>query len=256
MKTYRIVCAIMVCLLVKFAQAQDVFDHEVITMFAEGTVQMPLGSQTAAINDAIFDPAVLKTILLDHSAETISVAFPDYSPADSLIESPRFPGLFARQARLDLIFRIELADATKRASLNTKLNTYPEVYFSYENGTADTFFEPNDTEFYRQWGMHSDEDNVGVPDVDIDAPEAWDLTQGDASTVIGIIDNGVQEHIEYEGRLAGDGPGEPFSDHGTFVTGIAAAQGNNAEGSFSIRRQPATISRLASAPAPSSREIP
>lgn len=229
MKRLRIICAIMACLSVELARAQDVFDHEVITMFEEGTVEMPLGSQTAAINDVIFDPSVLKTILLDHTAETISIAFPDYSPADSLIESPRFPGLSARQARLDLIFRIRLTYPEQRDSLNAKLKAYPEVYFSDKNGTADVLFEPDDPEFYRQWGMHSDEDNVGVPDADIDAPEAWDLEQGSSDAVIGIIDEGVyQGHIEFQGRISGEGPGA--SDHGTHVAGIAAAEGNNNEG--------------------------
>ncbi len=79
--------------------------------------------------------------------------------------------------------------------------------------------------------MHNAGQNQGsIPDADIDAPEAWDLEQGNDSTVIAIMDNGVQDIIEFQGRLSGDGPGDYFDDHGTFVAGIAAARGNNNEG--------------------------
>lgn len=207
------------------------FDHEIITMFAENVVEMPQGASSAQVSQVIFNPDSLKITLLSYGCETITVAFPDFNPGDTLIQSSRFPELFARQARLDRIYRIYLADPAKRDALNEELKDYPEVYFSDKNGTGELALEPDDDHFPLQWGMHNTGQNPGgVEDADIDAPEAWDITQGDASTVIGIIDNGVQEHIEYEGRLAGDGPGEYFSDHGTFVTGIAAAQGNNAEG--------------------------
>ncbi len=209
----------------------DAYDHEVITMFAENVVEMPKGALSAQVSQVTFNPDSLKATLLCCSAEIITVAFPDFNPADTIIQSSRFPQLFARQARLDRIYRIYLADPAKRDALNEKLKDYPDVYFSDKNGTGQLAFEPDDSSFSLQWGMHNTGQNQGsVPDADIDAPEAWDLTQGDASTVIGIIDNGVQGHIEYADRLAGDGPGEYFSSHGTFVTGIAAAQGNNAQG--------------------------
>jgi subtilisin family serine protease len=216
----------MICIFAKFALAQDVFDYEVITMFAEGTVQMPPGSQTATIDEVTFDPAILKTILIDHTAVTISMAFPDYNPADSLIESPRFPGLLAKQARLDHIYRIKLTDRSQRDLLNAKLKGYDEVYFSDNNGEGETDFEPNDAFFPLQWGMHNDEDNFDIPDADVNAPDAWDISQGNPTTVIGIIDEGVyQGHIEFQGRISGEGPGD--TDHGTHVAGIAAAEGNN-----------------------------
>lgn len=206
------------------------FDHETITMFAENVVEMPKGVLSAQVSQVTFNPDSLKVTLLSYGAETMTVAFPDFNPADTIIQSSRFPELFARQARLDRIYRIYLADPANRDALNQKLKDFPEVYFSDKNGTGELASVPDDVEFYRQWGMHNTGQNQGVPDADIDAPEAWDLTQGDASTVIAIMDNGVQGHIEYAGRLAGDGPGEYFDDHGTFVTGIAAAQGNNDEG--------------------------
>jgi len=168
-------------------------------------------------------------VLINHSAQTISIAFPNYDRADSLIQSPRFPGLFARQARLDLIYRIELDDPGRRDSLVAELTNYHEVYFAEKNATRQECFEPNDDYFGLQWGMHSDNCSFCADDADINAPEAWDLVQGRALTVIGIIDKGVyQNHIEFQDRISGEGPGD--SDHDTHVAGIAAAEGNNNEG--------------------------
>ncbi len=78
--------------------------------------------------------------------------------------------------------------------------------------------------------------------------DAWDLTTGDSSVTIAILDTGVQStHSEFAGRLvagynspscaataaAGCGSTEPVSlvsacgAHGTMVSGVAAATGNN-----------------------------
>ena len=88
----------------------------------------------------------------------------------------------------------------------------------------------------------------------INATGAWDTTQGDSSTIIAVVDTGVNPHPEFADRLlpgydffvtpyapGGSDPGdwtaqnecddnepaEESSWHGTHVTGIIAAQGNN-----------------------------
>lgn len=54
---------------------------------------------------------------------------------------------------------------------------------------------PNDPSFHELWGLHNFGQTVngatGVPDADIDALEAWGLTTGSASVVVGVIDTGV-----------------------------------------------------------------
>lgn len=50
---------------------------------------------------------------------------------------------------------------------------------------------PNDPLFGQQYGMHNTGQADGIVDADIDAPEAWDLTTGSTTTVVGVLDTGV-----------------------------------------------------------------
>jgi thermitase len=76
----------------------------------------------------------------------------------------------------------------------------------------------------------------------VEAPHAWDLSTGVTSTIIAIVDSGInREHPEFAGRvLAGhdfiNGDDDPADDHGhgTHVAGIAAAALNNSQGSAGI----------------------
>ncbi len=106
---------------------------------------------------------------------------------------------------------------------------------------------PNDTDFDLQYGLNNDGVGTvqGQPktlDADIDAPEAWQLHTGDLGTVtIAIIDSGIYPHPEFASRMvpginmrAGDPANlttdETNSGHGTHVSGIATAKGNNGTG--------------------------
>lgn len=121
---------------------------------------------------------------------------------------------------------------------------------------------PNDTRFNEQWALNNTGQSGGVPDADIDAPEAWNFTTGGITAlgdtiVVAIIDggcdlnhqdlnywinyqeipnNGIDDDgngyiDDYRGWNAYNNNGNvPSSSHGTHVSGIAAAKGNNGIG--------------------------
>ncbi len=49
---------------------------------------------------------------------------------------------------------------------------------------------PNDPQTPSMWGLDNFGQTGGTPDADINAPEAWDITTGDGSPVVAVIDSG------------------------------------------------------------------
>ncbi len=99
-------------------------------------------------------------------------------------------------------------------------------------------YTPNDTNFGSQWHLHSTGQGGAKVDADIDAPEAWDITLGSSSVVIAVIDTGTDtahEDLTYVpgwDAVGNDNNPSPGSgeNHGTAVSGVAAAKGNNGKG--------------------------
>lgn len=119
---------------------------------------------------------------------------------------------------------------------------------------------PNDALFPIQWSLHNAGQTGGAPDVDVDAPEAWDTTRGNSALVVAVLDSGLDvTHPDLQANLwvntaeipnnhlddDGDGftdnvngwnfysDASPLTDypgHGTHCAGIIGAVGNNSVG--------------------------
>jgi subtilisin family serine protease len=114
-----------------------------------------------------------------------------------------------------------------------------------------SFFDviPNDLYFPNQYYLHNTGqepipgEGAGVPDTDIDAPEAWEISLGSANITVAVIDQGVQPHpdlpssrilpgYDYAGYYQGSPPdNNPWPDgneaHGMAIAGIIAATHNS-----------------------------
>ncbi len=128
--------------------------------------------------------------------------------------------------------------------LFTALERYradPAVRYAELNRVYVAFDTPNDPDFGQQWGLHNTTQTGGTDDADIDAPEAWDVTQGSGDVLVAVIDTGVNyNHADLDGgRVRTDIDHDFINDdddamddqgHGTFVAGIIAADTNDGVG--------------------------
>ena len=154
------------------------------------------------------------------------------------------------------------------------LNARADVEYAEPNFIQYTRATPNDPLFSNMYGLHNTGQFIpgigtGTADADIDAPEAWDLTTGSSSVVIGIIDTGVDLSHPDLAANAWVNPGDPVNGvdddgngrvddtngwdfhnndrtvfdnadidaHGTHVAGTIGAVGNNGVGVTGINWQ-------------------
>lgn len=135
-------------------------------------------------------------------------------------------------------------------------------YVQPRNGYSIQDTIPSDPMFNQQWALNNTGQTGGTPDADIDAPEAWGIATGGVTVlgdtiVVAIVDggcdlnhqdltywhnyaeipnNGIDDDgngyiDDFRGWNAYDNNGNVPSDfHGTHVSGIAAAHGNNSLG--------------------------
>ena len=142
---------------------------------------------------------------------------------------------------------VELPSGIAPATAIDLLEHNPAVAYAEPDSTIQAQdFTPNDPYYPLQWGLNNP-DNV-----DIDAPQAWSYTTGNSSIIVAVLDTGIDlRNPDLTSRLwvnptagtdgfVGDVNGWNFvnntpniqdnNGHGSHVTGILAAQGNNGYG--------------------------
>lgn len=108
----------------------------------------------------------------------------------------------------------------------------PKIEYVEEDLVASKVLTPNDTYFSNQWALTK-----------INAPSAWNVTQGLADVKIAIVDSGISNtHTDLDGKIEARANFTTDADndtdgHGTHVAGIAAALGDNGLGVAGVAYQ-------------------
>lgn len=95
-----------------------------------------------------------------------------------------------------------------------------------------------DPDYGKQWYLNNTGQSGGTAGVDINAPEAWNITMGNPSIRVGLIDWGTGAHEDLSASklidgytMATGGDGSPTTvAHGQATGGIIAANHNNSKG--------------------------
>ncbi len=156
---------------------------------------------------------------------------------------------------------VKLAADTTVKDAVIKYMSDPLVEYAEPNYIRKASAIPNDQYFYQQWALHNTGAfAAGTAGADIKAVQAWDIRTGDGEIVIAVLDTGIDyNHADLSGNIwinPGEIPNNGIDDdgngkiddwrgwnfannnndpmdnhsHGTFVSGIIGAKGNNFTG--------------------------
>jgi len=162
-----------------------------------------------------------------------------------------------------LVRGLQRVGLAQGVSLEAALAAYradPRVLYAEPDYRVQMTLAPNDPQFVSQWALDNTGQTGGTPDADIDAPGAWNVTTGTSSTIVAVIDTGVDyNHPDLAANMwvnareiAGNGvdddengfvddvrgwnfvrnTNDPMDDqgHGTHVAGTIGAVGDNGVG--------------------------
>src|SRR6266540_2881167 len=160
------------------------------------------------------------------------------------------------------MYHISSNSMNTQALLNM-MSKLPGVMYAVPNYIVETQLTPNDTRFGEMWGLNNTGQVVGgqtgIAGADISAVQAWDVSTGSNSIVVGVIDTGVDyNHPDLAANIwsapssftvtvggqtitcpAGShgfnavaNTCNPLDDnnHGSHVSGTIGATGNNSSG--------------------------
>lgn len=218
---------IISCLFILFAnqntaQVRD-RDREILVYIQPGFFELPedrTGQVTFKEINTISER--ISQIVQDNNVLTFTKAFPEFMPSDTIVVND--DGCRIKLPNMSRIFILTLDDSSRKDVLIEDLLKTEGVLFAEKHVNWKTF----DTRYPEQWALNNTGQFGGTTDADIDAPEAWQITQGSSNIKVGIIDTGVEtNHPDLSGKTTGDLPeNDPYNGygHGTHVAGIVGAK--------------------------------
>ncbi len=175
------------------------------------------------------------------------------TPVDTIANLERAHGL-ARSGKLDyavnpgVVYRLPHGKSLDAFSITRRLVESGAVSFAIPDFSVQRvpYATTNDALFPNQWHLESTGQNGAKPNADVDIQGAWDVTRGDPSVIVAMVDTGVElAHPDLVPNLV---PGTDVLDndsnpqatdyffglftenHGTSTSGIACGAGDNGIG--------------------------
>lgn len=141
---------------------------------------------------------------------------------------------------LERTYQIDFANPSRVEEMIKDFSSYREIEYAEKKELHHSFLTPNDTYYTNsfsngQWGLYQ-----------INAGQAWDISTGDANTVVAVTDNAINiNHPDLVNKMVGgwdavDSDTDPSpcgsndGFHGSHVSGIVGAESNNNLGVASI----------------------
>jgi hypothetical protein len=194
---------------------------EVLVKLEYEQLVFPQGRPSALLNEVVVKSQQIRNTLAGFGVDSIYKVVPQAIKGDTLLFLP--DGMKVRIPDFSQLFKFTFSESIPVDTIVKKFNGLPQVIYAEPNHKFYPTVDPND-DFYGDgylWHLKQ------TSDEDVDADLAWDINKGDGIK-IAIMDWGVRiTHDDIDGKITGGETTRSLS-HGTMVSGVAAAETNNA----------------------------
>lgn len=214
---------------VRVCPGQDIAT-EVLVWFAPGGFELPPETTHSTLEAATFASADVDTLLMTFGVNHVSKTFP--SAVQDTVGFRSGSGRMVYRTDFTNHCTLVTSSEAQAESVAASLQTDASIYMAVSNGgEIQQCIYPNEFGIlsipFRRWHLENDGSSGCVPDVDIDAPEAWNIECGDEAVHIAIVDAPVAAHLDLR-ELSQEY--EEGSGHGMQVAGLVGAATDNGIG--------------------------